>query len=86
MDYYHWNDRSLCKPSDADDLFADGPSQNRAKTVCRGCPVVTECLAYALDQGIEYGVWGGMTERERRSLLRRKPDVRSWHRFLVSAP
>ena len=43
-----------------------------------GCPVRTECLADALDNRIEFGVWGGMTERERRALLRRRPNVSSW--------
>jgi WhiB family redox-sensing transcriptional regulator len=49
------------------------------------CPVRTECLADALDNRIEFGVWGGMTERERRSLLRRRPSVASWSRLLETA-
>jgi WhiB family transcriptional regulator, redox-sensing transcriptional regulator len=39
----------------------------------------------ALDNGIEFGVWGGMTERERRALLRRRPDVTSWRELLERA-
>jgi len=70
---------------DPDELFVQGAAQNRAKTVCSGCPVRTECLADALDNRVEYGVWGGMTERERRALLRRRPEVRSWRQFLESA-
>ena len=54
-------------------LFVQGAAQNRAKAVCMRCPVRTECLADALDNRIEFGVWGGMTERERRALLRRRP-------------
>jgi WhiB family redox-sensing transcriptional regulator len=50
-----------------------------------GCPVRTECLADALDNKVEFGVWGGMTERERRSLLRRRPEVTSWWRLLDAA-
>ena len=42
-----------------------------------------ECLAEALDNRIEWGVWGGMTERERRLLLRQRTDVRSWRSVLV---
>jgi WhiB family redox-sensing transcriptional regulator len=53
--------------------------------VCRSCPVRTECLADALDNRVEYGVWGGMTERERRALLRRRPDVTSWARLFSDA-
>jgi WhiB family redox-sensing transcriptional regulator len=49
------------------------------------CPVRTECLADALDNRIEFGVWGGMTERERRALLRRRPGVGSWSRLLETA-
>jgi WhiB family redox-sensing transcriptional regulator len=42
-----------------------------------------ECLAEALDNRIEWGVWGGMTERERRLLLRQRSDVTSWSSILV---
>jgi len=66
-------------------LFVQGAAQNRAKHICRGCPVRTECLADALDNGIEFGVWGGMTERERRALLRRRPEVTSWRDMLERA-
>lgn len=59
-------------------MFVTGAAQNAAKKVCTGCPVRLECLADALDSRTEYGVWGGLTERERRALLRRRPDVRSW--------
>jgi WhiB family redox-sensing transcriptional regulator len=47
--------------------------------------VRTECLAEALDNNIEWGVWGGMTERERRALLRRRPNITSWRRLLETA-
>ena len=51
--------------------------------MCSGCPVRFECLAEALDNRIEWGVWGGMTERERRLLLRQRSDVTSWRSILV---
>ncbi len=70
-----WTTRAACKGTDPDELFVQGAAQNRAKLICRGCPVRTECLADALDNGIEFGVWGGMTERERwRDLLERARD------------
>jgi hypothetical protein len=50
-----------------------------------GLPVRTECLADALDNRIEFGVWGGMTERERRALLRRRAHVTSWRGLLEHA-
>jgi WhiB family redox-sensing transcriptional regulator len=80
-----WTARAACKGTDPDELFVQGAAQNRAKLICRGCPVRTECLADALDNRIEFGVWGGMTERERRALLRRRPDVTSWRELLETA-
>lgn len=73
-----WTNEALCQEGDPDALFVQGAEQNNAKKVCRGCPVRLECLADALDNRIEFGVWGGMTERERRALLRKHPGVRSW--------
>ena len=59
-------------------LFVRGAAQNLAKQVCNGCSVIAECLADSLDNHTEFGVWGGMTERQRRGLLRRRPQVVSW--------
>src|SRR5260370_23658311 len=80
-----WTARAACKGTDPDELFVQGAAQNRAKLICRGCMVRTECLADALDNRIEFGVWGGMTERERRALLPRPPDVASWRELLEHA-
>ncbi|GAB3000061.1 WhiB family transcriptional regulator [Amycolatopsis acidiphila] len=80
-----WRTDALCRDTDPDELFVRGAEQNRAKVVCMGCPVRTECLAEALDSRISFGIWGGMTERERRALLRRRPDVTSWSELLESA-
>lgn len=80
-----WTAFSACKTQDPDELFVSGAAQNRAKAVCMGCPVRTECLSDALDNRVEFGVWGGMTERERRALLRRRPGVLSWRELLESA-
>ncbi len=80
-----WTARAACRDIDPDELFVQGAAQNRAKTRCFGCVVRTECLADALDNRVEFGVWGGMTERERRALLRRRPDVSSWRVLLETA-
>ncbi|GAA3882330.1 hypothetical protein GCM10022227_44890 [Streptomyces sedi] len=80
-----WSAQAACRATDPDELFVQGAAQNRAKVVCTGCPVRTECLADALDNRVEFGVWGGMTERERRALLRRRPTVTSWRRLLETA-
>jgi WhiB family redox-sensing transcriptional regulator len=80
-----WAADAACRSTHPDALFVQGAAQNRAKSICLGCPVRTECLADALDNRVEFGVWGGMTERERRALLRRRPDVQSWWRLLEAA-
>lgn len=73
-----WSAQAACRGTDPDTLFVQGAAQNRAKAVCMGCVVRTECLADALDNRTPFGVWGGMTERERRALLRTRPDVTNW--------
>jgi WhiB family redox-sensing transcriptional regulator len=80
-----WAVDAACRNSDPDALFVQGAAQNQAKVVCRACPVRVACLADALDNRVEFGVWGGMTERERRALLRRRPNVTSWGRLLEAA-
>lgn len=80
-----WAAQAACRTTDPDSLFVQGAAQNRAKAICVGCTVRTECLADALDNHVEFGVWGGMTERERRALLRRRPQVTSWRVLLQTA-
>ncbi|WP_415939942.1 WhiB family transcriptional regulator [Streptomyces sp. 039-1] len=80
-----WSEDAACRTGDSEALFADSAGQTRAKTICAGCSVRSECLADALDNRIEWGVWGGMTERERRALLRRRPQVASWTRLLLDS-
>jgi WhiB family transcriptional regulator, redox-sensing transcriptional regulator len=79
-----WAARGRCSGQDPDALFVEGREQRAAKAVCKGCPVVAECLADALDNRTPFGVWGGMTERERRALLRARPDVSDWGALLRS--
>jgi WhiB family transcriptional regulator, redox-sensing transcriptional regulator len=80
-----WPSVAACRTGDPDALFVQGAEQNVAKRICRSCPVRYECLADALDNRIEFGVWGGMTERERRALLRRHPQVPSWRKMFEVA-
>ena len=79
-----WAINAACRSLSPDELFVRGAEQNKAKQLCASCVVRTECLAEALDNQIEWGVWGGMTERERRALLRRHPDA-SWRLVLETA-
>ena len=87
MNWNHdWASDGRCRRTGPDALFVRGAAQNRAKQLCSGCPVRTECLSEALDNEIEWGVWGGMTERERRALMRRFPEVESWRAILEAVP
>ena len=79
----NWAASAACQ-GNSDALFVKGAEQNRAKLICGACSVRAECLAEALDNRIEWGVWGGMTERERRALLRRRPNVQAWRSVLQS--
>jgi WhiB family redox-sensing transcriptional regulator len=66
-----WQARANCMGVDPDLFFPErGASTREAKEVCRGCVVRDECLEYALDNGEKFGIWGGMSERERRRLRR----------------
>ena len=79
-----WVSKALCRTIDPDDLFVRGAAQRRAAVICRHCPVVMECLADALDNRVEFGVWGGMTERQRRALLKQHPEVTSWSDYFAA--
>jgi WhiB family transcriptional regulator, redox-sensing transcriptional regulator len=64
-----WLDRAVCRGIDPDLFFPQrGEPTDPAKAVCAGCPVAAECLEYALVNGERFGVWGGLSERERRAI------------------
>jgi WhiB family redox-sensing transcriptional regulator len=66
-----WQDLALCAETDPEAFFPEkGGSTREAKRVCRNCEVRAECLDYALRHEIRHGIWGGMSERERRRLKR----------------
>lgn len=70
-----WEEEARCVAYDPE-IFFEGRNDRKAKAICRGCPVRLECLAAALSDRIEYGIWGGLDERQRRSLIRRLPRLR----------
>ena len=76
-----WVTQAVCRQGDPDALFVRGAEQRKAAAICRNCPVLMECRADALDNKVEFGVWGGLTERERRALLNRRPRVTSWRQL-----
>lgn len=79
-----WVSKALCRTADPDELFVRGAAQRKAAVICRHCPVVLDCLADALDNRVEFGVWGGMTERQRRALLKQHPEVTSWREYFAA--
>jgi WhiB family redox-sensing transcriptional regulator len=67
-----WQERALCAQTDPEAFFPEkGGSTREAKRICVGCEVKAECLAYALANDERFGIWGGLSERERRRLKRR---------------
>ena len=78
-----WITLAHCRNVDPEELFVKGAEQRKAVAICRHCPVVLQCRADALDNRVEFGVWGGMTERQRRALLRKHPEVTSWADFFA---
>lgn len=77
-----WAARALCASAEPDALFVQGAAQRQARSRCFSCEVRLECLADALNSETAFGVWGGLTERERRAMLRRYPHVRDWNEWL----
>lgn len=69
-----WTRDALCAQIDPDMFFADGPGGTgsaEAKRVCAGCDVREQCLEYALRKGERFGVWGGLSPRQRQALTKR---------------
>ena len=67
-----WQEEALCAQTDPEAFFPEkGGSTREAKKVCTGCDVRMECLEYALENDERFGIWGGLSERERRKLKRR---------------
>lgn len=71
-----WQDASLCAQADPEAFFPEkGRSTRAAKAVCARCPVRRPCLEYALGHGERFGIWGGLSERQRRRLERSRTTV-----------
>lgn len=72
-----WQERANCLGVDPDLFFPErGASTREAKAVCGGCEVRPECLEYALTHAEKFGIWGGLSERERRRLRRQRALAR----------
>ena len=67
-----WQERALCAETDPEAFFPEkGGSTREAKKICTGCEVRNECLDYALNNDERFGIWGGLSERERRKLKKK---------------
>lgn len=83
-----WRDKAACRGADSDVFFPErGESADPARQVCARCPVRQPCLVYALDEKIAHGIWGGLTERERRVLRvpRQRASRRERDRAVMAA-
>ncbi len=68
-----WQTAANCLGVDPDLFFPErGASTKEAKSVCQGCVVREDCLEYALANGEKFGIWGGLSERERRRIRRQR--------------
>lgn len=78
MSTHDWRARAVCRDTDPDLFFPIGTSEpaleqiRNAKTICAGCAVKAQCLEWALETNQHVGIWGGLTEDERRDLRRRQ--------------
>ncbi len=71
-----WQDGANCLGVDPDLFFPErGASTREAKEVCRGCVVRRQCLEFALQNGEKFGIWGGLSERERRRIRRQRAQA-----------
>ena len=77
IDELSWQDYANCRGADADLFFPErGASTRKAKAICAACEVKGDCLDFALRAGEKFGIWGGMSERERRRVRRERTIAR----------
>jgi WhiB family redox-sensing transcriptional regulator len=70
-----WTEEGNCKGADADIFFPErGASTRKAKSICRACSVQEDCLEFAIENSEKFGIWGGLSERERRRIKRQRID------------
>lgn len=80
-----WQADGACREHDGDAWFPGrGESTAKARRICMGCPVREECLAYAEENLIKFGIWGGLSERQRRD--RRKGRTMACETCAVEIP
>lgn len=77
-DQDQWRLYRACNGIDPDVFFPHtAADEKHAKSICQGCEVRSECLEFAIAQREDHGIWGGASERERRSIIRRRRRQRA---------
>lgn len=73
LDKLSWQDFANCRGADQDLFFPErGASTRKAKAICAACTVREDCLEFAITHGERFGIWGGLSERERRKIRRQR--------------
>jgi len=68
-----WQDQSSCRGANAELFFPErGASTRKAKAICMACDARVECLEFAIQQSEKFGIWGGLSERERRKIRKER--------------
>jgi WhiB family redox-sensing transcriptional regulator len=76
-----WQDLANCRGADPDLFFPErGASTRTAKGICRECSVQAECLEFAIVSSEKFGIWGGLSERERRKIRRERAAIAAQRR------
>jgi WhiB family redox-sensing transcriptional regulator len=74
-----WEEQARCRQYDPEIFFAPrARAERKAKTICGKCPVKVDCLVFALQAKVEFGIWGGTNGKERRAMIRRSPQGTDW--------
>lgn len=68
QDDMEWRFRAACRNVNPEWFFPKYAPSRKVKAICEGCPVREQCLAYAIEHDVEYGVWGGMIRKEREAM------------------
>lgn len=86
LPWHPWMDDARCVNADAEVFFPEkGGSTREAKRICADCPVIVDCLNHALDNEERFGIWGGLSEQERRTLRRNLDRGKSRGKLIARA-
>lgn len=64
-----WQKDAACQREDPEMWFSEGRANAKAKRICNSCPVRPKCLQWSLDEAQQWGMWGGVSQQERRQMI-----------------